>query len=246
MLIEPTLEKMRAMRLSKMADSLQEKLGRPDHQSLSHAEFVSFLIDEEYQHRQNGKLTANLRRARFKEPQACIENINYKFKRDLPKKTVIELAQLHWVRRKQNVIFTGASGLGKSYLAQALGHHACREGFIVMYFRATMLYQQLLVAKADGSYLNKIKALKKAHILILDDFGISPVDTETRQDIYEIVEDRHQVSSLMITSQLPTDKWHQYLGGGMISDGVCDRLFSNAHKIDIKGDTCRKPLTELT
>ena len=246
MLIEQTVEKMLVMKMGKMAESLKERISRPDHQSFSFAEFVGFLIDDEYQHRQNLKLTSRMRRASFKEAQACVENIDHQMKRDLPKKTVMDLAQNNWIRQHQNLMFTGPTGAGKSYLAQALGHHAVREGFTVLYLRCPKLYQHLHVARADGSYLSKLKTIAKTNVIILDDFGVTPIDEEKRQDIFEIVEDRQGVGSTVVTTQLPTEKWHQYLGGGMLGDSICDRLLRNGHKIKLTGPTNRPDIKNLT
>lgn len=240
MLIEQTVEKMRLMKMGKMATSLKERIARPDHQSLSSAEFVGFLVDDEFQHRQNIKLDSRMRRASFKETQACIENIDYQFKRDLSKKAVMDLAQNHWIRQHQNIIFTGPTGAGKSYLAQALGHHAVREGFTVIYMRCPKLYHHLTVARADGTYLARLKVLAKTAVIILDDFGVTPIDDEKRQDLFEIIEDRQGVGSTIVTTQLPTENWHQYLGGGMLGDSICDRLLRNAHKIRLSGDSNRE------
>jgi DNA replication protein DnaC len=246
MLIEQTVEKMMTMKMGKMAESLKERIARPDHQSLSVAEFVGFLIDDEYQHRQNLKLTSRMRRASFKETQACVENIDHQMKRDLSKKTIMDLAQNNWIRQHQNLIFTGPSGAGKSYLAQALGHHAVREGFTVLYMRCPKLYQHLVVARADGSYLAKLKAIAKANVIILDDFGVTPIDDVKRQDLFELIEDRHGLGSTIVTTQLPTEKWHQYLGGGMLGDSICDRLSRNAHKVKLTGPSNRPEIKNLT
>jgi DNA replication protein DnaC len=246
MLMEQTIEKMISMKMGKMAESLRERITRPDHQSLSLTEFIGFLVDDEYQHRQNQKLTSRMRKASFKETQACVENIDYQMKRDLTKKTVLDLAQNHWIRNHQNLIFTGPAGAGKSYLAQALGNHAVRAGFTVLYMRCPKLYHYLSVARADGSYLSKLKAISKAKVIILDDFGVTPMDEEKRQDLFEMIEDRQGIGSTIVTTQLPTDKWHQYLGGGMLGDSICDRLSRNAHKIKLTGDSNRPTPKSLT
>ena len=246
MLIEQTVEKMRMMKMGKMADSFKERLSRPDHQSLSFAEFIGFLVDDEFQYRQNLKLAGRMRRAQFKESSACVENIDYKMKRDLSKKMVMDLAQNNWIRNHQNLIFTGPTGAGKSYLAQALGNHACREGFTVQYARCPKLYHYLQVARADGSYLAKLKTTAKTNVIILDDFGVTTIDEQKRQDLFELIEDRHGLASTVVTTQLPTEKWHQYLGGGMLGDSICDRLLNNAHKIKLTGDSNRPKNINLT
>ena len=239
MLIEQTVEKMRLMKLAKMAESLKDRVARADHQSLSFTEFIGFLVDDEYQYRQNLKLKNRLRKAAFKESTACLENIDYQMRRDLQKKTILDLAQNHWVRNKQNIILTGPTGVGKSYLAQAIGNHAVRGGNTVMYIRCPKLYQHLRVAKADGTYLKKLKSIAKTSIIILDDFGVTPMDEEKRQDLFEIIEDRQGTGSTIVTTQLPIELWHKYLGGGMLGDSICDRLARNAHKIKLTGPSNR-------
>lgn len=239
MLIEQTVEKLRLMKLGKMAESLKERVSRADHQSLSFTEFVGFLVDDEYQHRQNLKLKTRLQKAAFKETAACIENIDYQMKRDLEKKTILDLAQNHWVKNNQHIVLTGPTGVGKSYLAQALGNHAVRAGNTVMYVRCPKLYQHLRVARADGSYLKKLKSIAKTNIIILDDFGVTPMDEEKRQDLFEITEDRQGTGSTIVTTQLPVEHWHKYLGGGMLGDSICDRLSRNAHKIKLTGPSNR-------
>lgn len=244
--MEQTIEKMQVMKLHKMAASFRERLSRPDHGSLSFAEFMGFLIEDEYQHRQNLRLASRMRRAQFKQSQACIENIDYQFKRGLEKKTIMNLAQNAWLRGHQNLLFTGPTGSGKSYLAQALGHHACREGFSVLYMRAPKLYHHMQVSRADGSYLSKLKMIAKTNMIILDDFGVTPMDDEKRQDLFELIEDRHGTASTVVTSQLPTEKWHPYLGGGMLGDSICDRLLRNAHKVNLTGPSNRPEVDNLT
>ena len=246
MLAEQTIEKMMEMKMFKMAESFKERLSRPDHQSLSQSEFVGFLIDDEYQERQTKKLTSRLRVAKFKQAQACMENIDYQFKRGLRKSQMLDLAQMEWVKKKQNIAFTGPSGVGKSYLAQALGHQACLRGLSVMYVRCTKLFMQLTVARADGSYPSKLKRIAKANVLILDDFGLNSLDETNRQDLFELIEDRHGVGATVLTSQLPTESWHEYLGGGMLGDGICDRLLHNCHKLTLKGESYRKKSADLT
>jgi DNA replication protein DnaC len=218
MLIEQTIEKMRLLKLNKMAGSLTERLSRPDHQSLPVAEFIGYLVDDEYQHRQNQKMQSRLRQAKFKESQACLEDIDYSPKRNLTKKIVMDLAQNTWLRSHQSIVMTGKTGAGKSYLGQALGNHACKNGFSVMYIRCPKLFSLLKVARADGTYLSKLKSIHKMDLIILDDFGVTQIDEEKRQDLFEIIEDRYQVKSTIVTTQLLNSQWHEYLGGGMVAD----------------------------
>jgi DNA replication protein DnaC len=246
MLIEQTVDKMISMKMFKMAESFKERISRTDHRSLDKSAFIGLLIDDEYQDRQNKKMTSRLRGAQLKNGQACIEDIDYKCKRGLKKNDILELAQNHWIKKHQNIAFTGPSGVGKSYLAQALGNNTCRNGFTVLYTRVSKLLLTLITARADGTYLNKMKKLSKANVLILDDFGLSPLEDIHKQDLFEIIEDRHGVGSTIITAQLPTEHWHEYLGGGMLGDGICDRLIHNCHKFKLQGESYRKKASDLT
>lgn len=247
MLIEQTLEKMRAMKLHHMAKSLQERLTRPDHQDLSIQEMLGFIVDDEFTARENARMEARLKGAKLKEKAACMENIDYKTNRGLKKQTMLDLGQLKWIEKKQNVAFTGPSGAGKSYLAQALGHHACRAGYKVSYVRLPKLLTALTQSRADGSYATLLKRFEKAHVLILDDLGISELRENERRDILEIIEDRYGVGSTVITSQLAIKDWHQYFGGGRAADSLCDRLVHNCHRIELlpQAESLRKTRATL-
>ena len=246
MLIEQTVDKLVSMKMYKMAESLKERLSRPDHQSLDKAEFLGLLVDDEFQDRQNKKMTSRLRSAQFKESQACIENIEYHKDRGIKKTTILELAQNHWVKKHQNMVLTGPSGAGKSYLAQAFGNNLCRNGFTVMYTRVSKLLLALSTARVDGTYQHKMKKIAKTNVLVLDDFGLTPIEDAHKQDLFEIVEDRYGVGSTIITAQLPMEHWHEYMGGGMLGDGICDRLIHNCHKLKLQGDSWRKRTADLT
>jgi DNA replication protein DnaC len=240
MLVEETVNKMIKMKMFKMAESLKNRLSRADHGSLSQAEFIGLLVDDEYQERENKKMSARLKNAKFKQSQACIESIDYQ-DRNIKKKNILDLAQNEWIKKHQNICITGASGSGKSYLAQALGNNACRSGFTVGYARFAKLLMQLSVARADGTYMSKLKKISKLNVLILDDFGLTPIDDLQKQDLFEIIEDRYSTGSTIIAAQLPTEHWHEYLGGGMLGDGICDRILHNSHKIQLEStDSFRK------
>ena len=233
MLINQTLEKMRAMKLHHMARSIEERLARTDHQDLSVHEILGLIVDDEFTARENAKLEGLLRGAKFKEKQACVENIDYKTSRGLKKQTMLELAQLKWIEKTQNIAFTGPAGVGKSYLAQALGHSACRAGYRVSYVRLPKLLTAFAQSRADGSYANLLKRFEKAHVLILDDLGISELRENERRDLLEVVEDRYGVGSTIVTSQIAIKDWHQYFGGGRPADSLCDRLTHNCHRIEL-------------
>jgi DNA replication protein DnaC len=247
MLLQQTLEKMRAMKMHHMASSLDERLSKPDHQDLTVQEIIGLIVDDEFTARENARLEARLRGAKFKEKAACMEDIDYKANRGLKKQTMVELGQLKWIEKKQNVAFTGPSGVGKSYLAQALGHRACRAGHRVMYVRLPKLLTALVQSRADGSYANLLKRFERANVLILDDLGISELRESERRDLLEIIEDRYDVGSTVITSQLALKDWHSYFGAGRAADSLCDRLIHNCHRIELlpQADSLRKTRARL-
>ena len=246
MLKEQTVDKMVSMKMTKMAESFQERIARPDHRGMEKAEFLGLLVDDEYQDRRNRKMATRLRQASFKQSGACIESIDFSYKRGLKKSDILELAQNEWIKNHQNLLLTGPSGVGKSYLAQSFGNGACRHGYSVLYTRAAKLLMSLTTARADGSYMNRMKKISKVNVLILDDFGLNPLEDIHKQDLFEIIEDRYGVGSTIVTAQLPTDHWHEYLGGGMLGDGICDRLLHNCHNLQLSGESYRKKEAPLT
>lgn len=233
MLLEQTHEKMITMKLYGMAGSLNERLERADHQSLSKEEFLGLLVDDEWLYRENRKLATRLRVAKFKEREAAIENIDYRTPRGLRKTQVLELAQNRWITAHQSILITGPSGAGKSYLAQALGLNACRNGFTVQYLRLPTLLAQFVQARAQGTYERLLKRLAKLSLLIIDDFGLAALNEPERQDLLEAIEERYGTGATLVTSQLPIGDWHEYLGGGRLADAILDRLVHNAHRIEL-------------
>jgi DNA replication protein DnaC len=244
MLLEQTYEKLIAMKLYGMANAIKERLERVDHQSLSKEEFLGLLIDDEWLYRENRKLTARLKLAKFKEREAAIENIDYRTPRGLRKTQVLELAQNRWVTTHQSILITGPSGAGKSYLAQALGLNACRSGFSVQYVRLPTLLTQFVQARAQGTYDRLLKRLSKLALLVIDDFGLATLNELERQDLLEAIEERYGTGATLVTSQLPIADWHEYLGGGRLADAILDRLVHNAHRIDLSSkESMRKTTT---
>jgi DNA replication protein DnaC len=241
MLLEQTKEKLAKMRLHGMLHALEGRLTRADHADLPSADLVGLLVDDEWIYRENRRLTSLLQKAKFKEREACVENIEYPAHRGLKKTQVLDLAQNRWITAHQNILITGPSGSGKSYLAQALGNNACRQGISVNYLRVSKLLFSLLRARADGTYGDLLKRLGKVQILILDDFGLGALEEQQRQDLVEIAEERYGAGSTIVTSQLPVGTWHEYLGGGRVADALMDRLIHNAHRIDLKS---RKSMRE--
>jgi DNA replication protein DnaC len=238
-LVEQTLEKLTEMRLHGMAKALRQWLEQPKEKSLAPADLVGLLVDAEWLYRENRKLELRLKSAKLKQP-ACIEDIDYSHARGLSKSVILDLASSHWVQRRQNVILTGPTGIGKSWLACALGQKACRDGFTVVYRRTSRLFDELAQARADGTYPHLLRRLAKAQVLILDDFAIEPLAPAQRRDLLEVVEDRSNVTSTVITSQLAPDAWHAAIGDATIADAICDRIVHNAHRIKLGGDSIRK------
>lgn len=239
MLNQPTLERLATMRLHGMAAFLRDWLAKPARPDVSPLELVGMLADAEWLYRENRALKGRLSRAKLRQ-DACIEDVDYAHARGLPKALMHELGSSLWVANKQNVIITGPTGLGKSYLACALGNKACRDGYSVIYRRTTRLFDEVAQARADGSYTTLMRRLAKAQVLILDDFGVEPLGQRDRKELLEVVEDRYGVSSTIITTQLDPSDWHPLIGDETIADAICDRLVHNAHRIKLNGESIRK------
>lgn len=239
MLHTQTIEKMTQMKLYGMLESIQNLLARAGTggtQDLGPTEIFGLTVDAEWTYRENQRTKRLLTGAQFKEKTACVEALDYRAARGLKKSVVTELTQNHWIKNHQNIVITGPAGSGKSFLAQALGNHAARFGFSVQYLRMPKLLFSLLQARADGSYLQFLKRLLKTQILILDDWGTSTLGEQERQDLLEIIEDRYQVGSTIVTSQLPVNAWHTYLGGSLIADSILDRLVHPAQRIELRAE----------
>ncbi len=233
MLLEQTPDKLNAMKLFALAKSLKERLERQDHQSLNKAEFVGLLVDDEWLYRENRKLSAHLKVAKFKDRTASIEGIDYRTARGLRKEQLLELAQNRWISAHQSVLITGPSGSGKSFVAQALGQHACRSGFTVQYLRLPTLLNHFVQARAEGTYDRLLKRLAKLSVLLVDDFGLGSMSDREKQDLLEAIEERYGSGATVVTAQLPVSDWHEYLGGGRVADAILDRLVHNAHRIEL-------------
>lgn len=238
MILEQTIERLSAMRLSGMVSALEDwqEGGSKD---VDPTDLVGLLADAEWTNREGRKLTNRLRQARF-PMAASVEEIDYKHPRGLRKSKVLELVSCRWISEHQNLIITGATGLGKTYLPCALGNKACREGYRVLYTRAPRLFGELYLAKADGSYPRLLKKLAKVQLLIIDDFGCAPLEPQERRDLREILEDRYEVSSTLITSQIDPKHWHSFIGDETIADAICDRLVHNGHRFKLSGESMRK------
>jgi DNA replication protein DnaC len=245
MLLEQTVDKLNQMKLYGMAKNIKERLTRTDHKDLTAEELMGFIVDDEWLYRENRRMTSLMKNARFKQSNACVENVDYQRSRGLKKTTFLEFGQNRWLTAHQNLAITGPSGVGKSYLAQALGTQACRAGYRVLYLRFPKLLVQLVHVRADGTYSQFLAKLAKVQLLIVDDFGLSPMKKAESQDMLEIIEDRYGAGATLVTSQLPVDQWHEHLGGGIVGDAICDRLLHNCHRIELTGDSARKDMAAL-
>lgn len=245
MLINQTLEHLRSLKLTAMAEALEEQMQQPLTFDLSFEERLSLLVMREITDRENRRLQRLLKTARLKQ-SACVEDIDYRHPRGLDKSLMATLASTDWIRRGANVHLTGQTGTGKSWLACALGNQACRMGWSVRYERVPRLLENLRIAHADGSFGKRLAQLAKTDLLILDDFGIKPLARGDRHDLLEIIEDRHGARSTLVTSQLPISLWHEYIGEPTVADAVLDRLLQNAFRMELKGESLRRTKTDLT
>lgn len=227
------------MKLHGMTRAFVASLESGKHESYSPDEFIGHLVENEWDERHNRKLDRSLKRARFRY-KASIEQLSFETERNLDRNQLMRLADCNFIKRKENLIITGSTGIGKSFLASALGHHACSLGYRVSYQQSTKLFSKLKLAKADGSYLKEIARLERTDLLIIDDFGIQPLDAPSRTSLMEIMEDRHGKASTMFTSQVPVSKWFDLIGEQTIADAILDRLVHNAHRIEMKGESMRK------
>ena len=234
-----TLDKMRSMRLFGMLQSFDALLQNADLKSYTKDELVAHLIDAEWEDRHNRRLERLIKNARFRY-QASLKQIDYQPVRGLEKNLLHRLSNGDFIRKAENVIITGPTGVGKSFIASALGHQACILGFRTFYASTYKLFTNLKMAKADGSYQKLIRRIEKMELLILDDFGLKPMDANARMALMEIIEDRHQRCSTIITTQLPVKHWHEVIGESTVADAILDRLVHSAHRINLKGESMRK------
>jgi DNA replication protein DnaC len=226
-----------------MVEALQEQLLQTDH-ALCFEERLSLLVEREWWLRENRRIKMRLQKATLKH-NACLEDIDYDPARSLSKAVVQTLSSCQWIRAKQNILIVGSTGCGKTFLACALAHKACLESFSARYLRLPRLFQELMVAKGDGRYTKLMQQLAKTDVLILDDWGLSGMNDGQRRELLEIVEDRHNHSSTIITSQLPQEHWYEWIGDPTLADAILDRLVHNAHKMELTGESMRKKTKSL-
>ena len=243
MLNEPTMQMLSEMRLTAMASAWREQQADPKMAELSFDERLGLLVQSEHQARENRKMTRRLGEAKLKIPAACIENIECSAGRGLERATVHQLATCLWINEKNNILITGSSGTGKTFVACALSQNACRKGYRSIYRRVPRLFEELALAHADGTYTKLLAKLARVDVLVLDDWGIAPLKDAQRRDLLEILDDRYGARSTILTSQLPQENWHDHIGDPTIADAILDRLVHNAYRISLKGPSRRKKKT---
>ena len=245
MLNHPTLDKLKTLKLHGMIEGLLDQAQHTAIDSMSFEERLGLLVDREITSRLNRRLKNRLHQAKLKQ-NACLEDVNYQANRGLDKALIQSLHDCRWIKDHLNILITGPTGVGKSWIACALAQKACREGYTAIYQRIPRLFQELPLAKGDGSYSKLLNRLGRTDVLLLDDWGLSKLTAEQRRDLLEILEDRHGSRSTIVTSQLPLDQWHSSIGDSTMADAIMDRLVHNAYKIKLEGESLRKKQTHLT
>lgn len=234
-----TLEKMRKMKLQGMYQVFKANLEAETKTTYTPDELIAHLVDAEWDDRQNRGIEQKIKNARFRY-RADLEDLYYHNERGIDKNQIMRFADCSFIDKAENLLITGSTGIGKSYIASALGYHACSRGYRVVYHNVPKLLSRLKMSRADGSYLKEIAKIERQHLLILDDFGLQPLDAQSRSALMELVEDRHGKSSLIITSQVPVSKWHDIIGEQTIADAILDRIVHSAHRLELKGESLRK------
>ena len=234
-----TIEKLKQMRLGAMAQLHLQHIKDNRIENITADEYLALLIDHQWEDRQNRKIERLLKQAGFKQ-EANLANVNYTQQRNLDKNMFTRLGTLDFITRKENIILTGASGVGKSYLAQALGHQSCMMEYKTIYINTARLFKKLKLSKVDGTYLKELGKLIKADVLILDDFGLQSFDNHARETLMDIIDDRYHKASTIISSQIPVSAWYDIIGEGTIADAILDRILNSSHRIDLKGESLRK------
>ena len=241
-----TIDKLKSLKLAGMAQAFEDQIASTTFNELSFEERIAIMIDREATHRSNRNYQTRLRLARLKEPQARLEDIDFKASRGLDKSLILSLSNGDWIRSHQNIFAIGPSGVRKTFIICPLAHRACLDGFLVRYYRLPRLLEELNIARAAGRYPQLLSYLAKVHVLILDDWGLSPLFVDERRDFLEVIEDRYSLQSTVIASQMPVDKWYGLIGDPTIADAILDRLIHSAHRLTLRGQSQRKARSTLT
>jgi len=239
MMLHPVFEQLKTLKLSGMIAALEAQSNQQNIGQLSFEERLSLLVEQEISLRESNKLRRRLQNAKLKTP-ACFEDISFKSTRNLDKSLVASLENCQWIRSHLNILVTGATGTGKTYLAEAFSHKACLKGFSALSVRLPRFLEELIQARAEGSYLKRLNALAKIDLLVLDDFGLCPFTDQNRRDFLEVLDDRYKKKSTIITSQLEVKRWYTAIGDSTLADAILDRVVHNAHRFELKGETLRK------
>lgn len=237
-----TLDKMRRMKLHGMYRAFKIAVESGKQETYTQDEIAAHLIEAEWDDRQNRSIDLKIKNAKFRY-KAAFEEMNFHVPRNIDRNQIMRFADCSFIDRNENIVITGSTGIGKSYIASAIGHHACSQGYRVAYYNTPKLFSKLKMGKADGTYMKEVARIERQHLLILDDFGIQPFDAPARAALMELVEDRHAKGALILTSQLPVSKWHDLIGEQTVADAILDRIIHNAHRIELKGESMRKKVT---
>ena len=246
MLIHPTLDKLSALRLLGLRQALEAQLQLPEIHTLSFEERLGLLVDREWTCRDNRRFAARLKKATLRHRAAVIEDIDYRHRRGLDQSLLTQLVTCQWLRDHHNVLILGPTGIGNSWLACALAQKACRDGFTARYLQLPKFFRELTLAKADGRYLKLMKELAQTDLIALDDFGLTTLNDEQQRDLLELLEDRYELHSTLMTSQYPIEHWHDLIGNPTLADAILDRLVHNAYKLNLTGESMRKQKNKLT
>ncbi|NCC61798.1 MAG: hypothetical protein EOM12_12860 [Verrucomicrobiae bacterium] len=247
MLNEQTFNKLYEMRLSGMAEAYKKQDKDPEMLPLTFEERFSMLVESQWLKQENSAIQKRLKTAKLRIRDACVENIDWKHRRGLERPVIMKLAESEWIRYKHNCVITGPTGVGKSFLACALGQKACRDGYKVLYYHSPKLFRELLAARAIGNTSKILRKVSRVNMLVIDDWGLETVEQPSLyRDILEIIDECQQQGSLLITSQYPVDEWHRLIGDSTVADAILDRIIHNANKVELKGESMRKAKASIS
>jgi DNA replication protein DnaC len=244
MLNQQTMSILHSLKLFGLAKSLEERMADPKHASLSHAEFVGLLVQDEKVYRDNLRLKRLLKKAKLRQ-EASLEDMDYRAPRGLSQQVILELSNPEWIAAHRNVLLSGPTGIGKTFVVCALGNAAARAGYTVLYLRAPRLFETLQQSHGDGSHLKVLARLSRVQLLVIDDFLLTPLSDWERKDFLEVIEDRYQLGATIVASQCPIGDWHPNIGDPTLADAICDRLLHNAYRLELRGDSLRRPAENI-